>query len=737
MKGSQVPQGGMYGSVCITVPLSLFSMEEVSIATKSLPMGVEAHVEVDHAKNHADILLQGMQGEHIKVAADIFRRQLISASAHLAVRSANAHVQSLLGASADSVSSESVRWLNESDEDDPILGHKAVRQGSTNNLWGSGPEGYRTTIRTDEQEALIALDPRRFLLPVVLSAGKELRDRLSLVTSNLGPKGILVTLKPRPGVNLMHAVEMFLKYVGDWSLPPIPRKSVGTIDLEVPIEVPWRTMADSEDHPARVRPGAPITHFRTTYGMWEGVSLPYRLNEIFPLELAEGTFLISTRHRAWAILSKQDYRKLLEMRIHEDEHAFLILETLGIILTKRNVESIARMHSARYAWLHRPPTLFIIVVTNRCNLGCIYCHAEAGKAIDMTLDMSVETAYRAVDFFFSVPQLEGKKDFYLEFQGGECLLRWDLITATMDYALAKARERGMNARFTVCTNLTTLTDEIAQEIARRGVQVSSSLDGPKCVHDRQRPFQSGQGSYQRVLSWSNRLREAYGVTHGYLPTLTRHNLGYEADLIDEYRRHGCTEIYLRYVNRVGRANNDDSAEIGLSPAEYVGLWDKGLHRVLEYNLRGEALRERKTMNLLGNMLSPGWSYMCLRRPCGVGIHQVVVDQNGGIFGCDQARSNSSLALGNVYESSYDDCYCSQTARILRTLTSELFPKCHGCAMGPFCGYCVSRGLRQHDSPYPIMADDYECEIYSQMIPHLASLLSQPAAASVLTNWVES
>jgi His-Xaa-Ser system radical SAM maturase HxsB len=477
-----------------------------------------------------------------------------------------------------------------------------------------------------------------------------------------------------------------------------------------------------------------LTYFKGRYRKYgppngEG----YTPNEYFTYRLDGEHILLTTRHRAWVILEPQEYELFLRHCLEEKPELYTLLEDLELILTPRNARDIATIHCQRYAFLHQPPSLFIMVVTNRCNMVCTYCHAKAQALSRKEWDMSEEVLYKTVDFFFSVPR-RGRQGIRIEFQGGEPLLRYDLIQRAMDYAMQHAGEEGMEASFSIVSNLTLMRDEIARDIKRRGnVSLCSSLDGPPVVHDRQRVFPNGRGTYSHVVRWAEKLKQEYDITVPFLPTFTVNGLGHEKEFVDEYLERGVNSIYLRYVNYTGRAY-ESGYDIGVTPQQFVGAWKITLDYVLAKNREGHNFREGKTAYLLGNMLNPTHAYMCLRRPCGCGISQVTVGHDGTIHGCDGGRSVPMLVMGNVLTDSYDEVFASKTAMALRTLASETLPQCQNCPFGPYCGYCVARGINQHGSPIPNIPFDFECQIYRELFPHLFRKLLNREEAAILNSW---
>jgi radical SAM protein with 4Fe4S-binding SPASM domain len=219
----------------------------------------------------------------------------------------------------------------------------------------------------------------------------------------------------------------------------------------------------------------------------------------------------------------------------------------------------------------------------------------------------------------------------------------------------------------------------------------------------------------------------------FLPTFTVNGLGREKEIVDEYIARGVTAMNLRYVNCTGRAY-ESGYEIGLTAEEFVQAWKVALDYSLEQNRNGQRFFEQQAAFLLSNMLNATFAYMCLRRPCGCGVSQVTVGHDGAIHGCDGGRSVPLLVMGNVLTDTYDEVFTSDTALALRTIASETLPQCQSCPFGPYCGYCVARGINQHGNPIPNVPRDFECHIYSQMIPHLFQKLLNREEALLLNQW---
>ena len=138
-----------------------------------------------------------------------------------------------------------------------------------------------------------------------------------------------------------------------------------------------------------------------------------------------------------------------------------------------------------------------LAVAQKCNLGCTYCYAQQGAFGGEAKNMSLETANRAVDLLLSQAGDGGKAN--LAFLGGEPLVNRPVIQAVTRRAAALAESRGIALSFSITTNGTLLTQADAAFFEAHGFAVTVSLDGPRELHDKLRPYKSGAGSFDRIM----------------------------------------------------------------------------------------------------------------------------------------------------------------------------------------------------------------------------------------------
>lgn len=176
------------------------------------------------------------------------------------------------------------------------------------------------------------------------------------------------------------------------------------------------------------------------------------------------------------------------------------------------------------------PSLFgnlMLVVTDSCNLRCKYCMLGGGYEGFKPLrgkHMNWDTAKKAVDHFIALnkgPTFQSMHDrkINIAFFGGEPLLRGKLIKQVVCYA--KKLEKpgcGYWIDFSMTSNLTGLTPEMARFLIEHEVGLQVSIDGPKTEHDKYRVGPEGQGSFDSMVQ---HLKMLYDLDENYFKQRVR------------------------------------------------------------------------------------------------------------------------------------------------------------------------------------------------------------------------
>lgn len=220
-----------------------------------------------------------------------------------------------------------------------------------------------------------------------------------------------------------------------------------------------------------------------------------RYLKIFPSPQRPGYSLVySTLRGSSALLSGATLEAALNGTLGQKEAE--TLARLGILVADPDRE-LEEMRGIIEQVDDRTRIFKAIVVLNlECNLDCGYCYEGEFRGGQQ---MSEATAQLLVDVLIG-DRLSKGMDVSLSFYGGEPLLSRDLIRRISEPLLAAAREHQVRYSFTLVTNGTLLTREVALELLPLGFSGAKfTLDGPAKVHDLQRPYASGAGSFATIV----------------------------------------------------------------------------------------------------------------------------------------------------------------------------------------------------------------------------------------------
>jgi His-Xaa-Ser system radical SAM maturase HxsB len=389
-------------------------------------------------------------------------------------------------------------------------------------------------------------------------------------------------------------------------------------------------------------------------------------------------------------LDRRNLERLVRHEVRPDETLFRDLRAKHFIEVQGDRsprELLALKTRTRYQRLPNFTNLHIFVATLRCDHSCPYCQVSRQSEDRAAFDMSSEIADRSLDLMFRSPSPALK----LEFQGGEPLLNFDLVRYVVEKAESRAKLESRELEIVIATTLSLATQEILEYCRDHRILLSTSLDGPADLHNRNRP-RPGRDSYERYMQGLQKAREIVGFDRvSALMTTTQHSLPRVREIIDEYVTNGFDGIFLRPLSPYGFAVKTKAID-AYDLTRWLEFYFEGLEYILELNLAGVPFREHYAALVLQKMLTssdPG--YVDLMNPAGTGTAAVVFNYDGGVFASDEARmlaemGDMTFKLGNVLENTYEDIFLSE--HLLQALEDSFTlsaPMCSECAFEPFCG----------------------------------------------------
>ena len=368
------------------------------------------------------------------------------------------------------------------------------------------------------------------------------------------------------------------------------------------------------------------------------------------------------------------------------------------------------------------PSLHIIVPTLQCAHSCRYCQVSRSLA-DQGHTMSLADLDAACDTIFE----SASPALTVEFQGGDPLLRFDLVQRAILRIKDRNAAEGRRLRFVVASTLHQLDPAMCAFFKAHGVYLSTSLDGPKELHNRNRPT-SGRDAYERTIAGIELARtQISNDAVDALMTTTKASLDHPEAIVDEYVRLGFREIFLRPLSSYGFAKRNQSL-LGYSLGLFSRFYERGLERVLHWNRQGVPVREVYASILLNKMLSTfDAGYVDLQSPTGAGSSVLVYNYDGHVYPSDEARmlaetGDTSLRMGRIGTSLADLLSSPVRARLEQASNVDQTPGCQSCPYNLFCAPNPVDAQAQFGNVFASVHDTEHCKRHMGLFDAVFMLL---------------
>lgn len=470
---------------------------------------------------------------------------------------------------------------------------------------------------------------------------------------------------------------------------------------------------------------------------------PYQLLPLRFHDFKNENMLLVNEAGEFLFSSKEEFNNMILYRLDTKSEIFLDLKSKHF-LTDTEIEPVIKMLATKYrtkkSFLYDFTSLHMVVPTLRCNSKCKYCQVSSKSEDAVKYDMDKSTAKRTVDLIFMSPSSSIK----IEFQGGEPLLNFEIVKYIIDYAEQCNLAKKKKLEFVVCTNLTLITEEILKYLQNHKAYISTSLDGAMALHNNNRPFRNGQGSYEVVTKNIKRVHEYLGEgSVSALMTATKDSLEQFTDIIDEYLAQGFNAIFIRSLNPYGTAK-ENMGSLGYRIEDFIKSYKKALKHIININLNGTFFIECYASILLGKILTPFTTgFVDLQSPSGVAICGVIYNHDGYVYVSDEARmlanaGDATFSMGSVHENTYQELFHSdKIVSLLKKSCLECLPICSHCAFQSYCGVDPIRNYAEQGEIVGNRMTSAVCKINIAIFQYLFELIKEndKPTMDVLWSWI--
>lgn len=299
--------------------------------------------------------------------------------------------------------------------------------------------------------------------------------------------------------------------------------------------------------------------------------------------------------------------------------------------------------------------IFNVWVTRKCNLKCTYCYEGLQKP-DTKLERNV--ALEIIEFVERYTKERKESSISINFHGGEPLIAFDTIQYIANEI--NRRFKTVKVNYGLTTNGTLLNDEIIESLSKMmPYGLSISIDGNKQIHDTNRKFSNGQGSYEVI---EKKLKKIVSK----IPDCRARST---------YNHNTITHLSESVIHLI-----DQGFKTVVAAGDYYdSLWEDSDEDILrrEISKLAEYYKTLPNKNEIRiNLLD---KTLIQYSPCQGGITSINIDVDGKIYPCIVAVGNSEYEIGSV-SSGID----TKKVNNILDFGTEMHEECKECPINECC-----------------------------------------------------
>lgn len=308
----------------------------------------------------------------------------------------------------------------------------------------------------------------------------------------------------------------------------------------------------------------------------------------------------------------------------------------------------------------------LILVTYECNFACTYCIQEGikGRKLRMDDEMAKKTAVWLLHKAAHLRVEELSPTFY----GGEPLLNLDAIETISRMMLDYAEAKNKIYKFKMISNGSLLSDKVLDRLVPLGFDgIKITLDGPKEIHDKKRPYVGDKGSFDKLLKNIENAIDRVPVKISF--NFDKENYVHFPALLDVLEERGLKEKIVEIeVNPI--TGNYEARNVTYQVQQgCLSLTQKGITEIMvllkrQVQERGFKTRPAMGVNICEVLQNEGY---------------VIVDPLGAIYRCPALVGRREFQVGTIDNPNFNSLYTK-----MMTMDMWKDEDCYECQFAPMC-----------------------------------------------------
>ena len=341
-------------------------------------------------------------------------------------------------------------------------------------------------------------------------------------------------------------------------------------------------------------------------------------------------------------------------------------------------------------------------VTEKCNLACPYCYVANRDQF-----MTPETFDKVLDDVEFYSRKSGCDGVHISYFGGEPLLNWELVK----YAIPKVQARGWSQ--TIISNMTLLTQEIADFCKQHNVGFSWSFDGMDANTSRPLLKIPENQGYKKILDLYNSKKELLlSVCRGCKVMIYPGNYKHMTENLDFFLDWGITSPDFSIVRDAIWAEDD------------VKGFQIETHRLADHwmELLKQGIRCDVGIFML-YILDTIFGISCGKRPfgCFACSRGCAILSNGDFYPCARFAAKNLMKYSKDHDFNY----------YYNMMDPRKYNECKACDLYYICNAgCSYSQLQEGNKPVPAVCDLLHI-LYSEAARVVHEMKHDPTFCSIV------
>jgi len=327
------------------------------------------------------------------------------------------------------------------------------------------------------------------------------------------------------------------------------------------------------------------------------------------------------------------------------------------------------------------------IVGDFCNLRCKYCFNCNGKRSTKTI-MHLDVLEKV----FKVLSQSKQETIRVHWHGGESLLAGiDFFERIIAHEKKISDKRFVNI---IQTNATLVTKDWADFLFQNHFHIGVSIDGDEAMHNLNRVYENGQGSYKDTLRGANILRSV-GFKVGVICTVTKETIA--------SGKKGFLSLVKNDFNSVAFNAFHEESDLfevrNVSNNEWLDFLKDIFDTWIELN--DDKIRVREIDRILAWVEGRVANTCAFKSTC---ANWFTIDWDGLIYPCE--RIGRVPKFGDINKlDSFDEIFQTEEFANWSHKLHILPDKCKKCSMVELCNNgCTSHRIKKDEIPHFVYCD---------------------------------